>query len=229
MWGRAPRPSSRAQRGAPLSLCHTSLMSRVSPSRTHDLVELIFGYGIILLVLWTPESAQRILSPIALAATLAVVLAHGQSREELGFGLRGRVPSLWILPVAGALTVVSVLIARRIGTLHPFYGADFGHVAGYVLWTIYQQFLLQDYFLPRMTRILGSGSAAILIVAVLFATAHLPNLALTAATFVWGLISCVLFRRYHNLYALGLAQGLLGLCFAVCVPDAMHHHMRVGL
>jgi len=42
-------------------------------------------------------------------------------------------------------------------------------------------------------------------------------------------ISCLLFRRYRNLYALGLAQGLLGLCFAVCVPDALNHHMRVGL
>ena len=51
----------------------------------------------------------------------------------------------------------------------------------------------------------------------------------TAATLVWGIVSCVLFRRYHNLWALGLAQGLLGLCFAVCVPDALHHHLRVGL
>ena len=25
------------------------------------------------------------------------------------------------------------------------------------------------------------------------------------------------------------AQGLLGLCFAVCVPDALHHHLKVGL
>jgi hypothetical protein len=28
---------------------------------------------------------------------------------------------------------------------------------------------------------------------------------------------------------LGLAQGLLGLCFAICIPDALHHHLRVGL
>ena len=63
----------------------------------------------------------------------------------------------------------------------------------------------------------------------LFAVAHLPNLVLTAATLVWGILACMLFRRYHNLWALGFAQGLLGLCFAVCVPDALHHHLRVGL
>jgi membrane protease YdiL (CAAX protease family) len=67
------------------------------------------------------------------------------------------------------------------------------------------------------------------VAAVLFAAAHLPNLPLTAVTLLWGAVSCGLFLRYRNLYALGLAQGLLGLCFAVCVPDALHHHLRVGL
>jgi hypothetical protein len=57
----------------------------------------------------------------------------------------------------------------------------------------------------------------------------LPNLVLTAATLVWGVVACALFRRYQNIWALGLAQGLLGLCFAICVPDALHHHLRVGL
>jgi hypothetical protein len=49
------------------------------------------------------------------------------------------------------------------------------------------------------------------------------------ATLVWGIVTCALFRRYHNLWSLGGAQGLLGLCFAICVPDTLHHHLRVGL
>jgi hypothetical protein len=122
-----------------------------------------------------------------------------------------------------------VLFAKQIGTLHALYKSDFKHVTGYVLWTLYQQFLLNDYFMPRLTRLLASESAAVGLAAVLFAAAHMPNLPLAAATLVWGAISCALFRRYRNLYTLGLAQGLLGLCFAVCVPDALHHHLRVGL
>jgi membrane protease YdiL (CAAX protease family) len=98
-----------------------------------------------------------------------------------------------------------------------------------VLWTLYQQFLLQDYFMARLLRLLSNEAAAVALAGVLFAAAHLPNLVLTAATLVWGVMSCALFRRYRNLWALGLAQGLLGLCFAVCVPDALHHHLRVGL
>jgi hypothetical protein len=204
-------------------------MSKIQPSRARDLIELILGYGLIVGIIWTPEHLQRLLSPIALVLTLSVVLARGQSRDELGLGARGLIPSLWILPAAIALAALSLFVAAKLGTLHPLYKADFAHISGYVLWTIYQQFLLQDYFMDRLLRLLSNESAALTLAGVLFAAAHLPNLVLTAATLVWGIVSCALFRRYRNVWALGLAQGLLGLCFAVCVPDALHHHLRVGL
>jgi hypothetical protein len=204
-------------------------MSGPQPSATRDLAEVIFGYGLILVVLWTPDALQRILSPLALLATLAVLLARRPSRDELGLGWRGLVPSLWILPAAIVLASLGMLIARRLGTLHPLSDKNLSHVAGYVLWTLYQQVLLQDYFLPRLLRTSRTETASVTTAAVLFGAAHLPNLVLTAATLIWGAASCLLFRRYRNLYVLGLAQGLLGLCFAVCVPDALHHHMRVGL
>jgi membrane protease YdiL (CAAX protease family) len=204
------------------------------PSRARDLTELILGYGVIVGVIWTPERLQRIFSPMVLALTLLVVLAgrtrgEGQSDQDLGLGWRGLIPSLWILPAAVALAALSMFVASKIGTLHPLYKADFAHISGYVLWTIYQQFLLQDYFMARMLRLVSSEDAAVALAGVLFAAAHLPNPVLTAATLVWGIVSCALFRRHRNLWALGLAQGLLGLCFAVCVPDALHHHLRVGL
>jgi hypothetical protein len=182
-----------------------------------------------MLVLWVPEHLQIILGPLALGATLSIALSRGRNLDELGLGRRGLAPSLWILPAAVALTVVAVLVARTAGTLHPLYQPDLLHVGGYILWTIYQQFLLQVYFMPRVLRILPTEQAAIGLTALLFATAHLPGLTLTAATLVWGAISCALFLRYRNLYVLGIAQGMLGLAFAICVPDSLHHHLRVGL
>ena len=204
-------------------------MSSLHPSRTRDLVELIFGYSMIVGIIWTPERWQRVLSPVALVLTLLVVLAHRHNRDELGLGARDFVRSLWILPAAAGLAALSIFAAAKIGTLHPLYKADFAHISGYVLWTIYQQFLLQDYFMDRLLRLVSGEAAAVTLAGTLFAAAHLPNLVLAAATLLWGIVSCALFRRYHNLWALGLAQGLLGLCFAVCVPDALHHHLRVGL
>jgi membrane protease YdiL (CAAX protease family) len=202
----------------------------MAPSgRTRDLLELILGYGLIVGIIWSPEQVQAILSPVALVVTLFVVLVRRPSRDEIGFGTRGLVRSLWILPAAAALGLTSVFVASKFGTLHPLYKASVGHVGGYVLWTLYQQFLLQDYFLDRLLRLIASESAAVFLAGVLFAAAHWPNLVLVAATLVWGMVSCVLFRRYRNLWMIGLAQGLLGLCIAVCVPDALQHHLRVGL
>jgi hypothetical protein len=221
-------------------------MSRPQPGLARDLLELILGYGLVIGLIWTPDPLQRMLSPIALVVTFAVVMVRRRDLQQrdlqqndvqqnhpqnapLGFGWTGLVPSFWIFPAALALAAVSMFIAAKIGTLHALYKGDFRHVTGYLLWTTYQQFLLQDYFMPRAVRLLSSENAGIAITAVLFSLAHLPNLALTAATLVWGAVSCILFRRYRNLYALGLAQGVLGLGFAVCVPDTLSHHLRVGL
>jgi membrane protease YdiL (CAAX protease family) len=198
------------------------------PGLARDFAELAIGFLAIMAVLWLPTHEQLIFGPLVLLAPLAMTIARRPHLNELGLGWRGLLPSLWILPAAAGLTIASVLVARSAGTFHPLYAPDFAHVGGYVAWTIYQQFLLQDYFMPRLSRFL-TGDTAIAVAALLFAVAHLPNLSLTLATLVWGGVSCLLFRRYRSLYVLGLAQGMLGLCFAVCVPDALHHHMRVGL
>ncbi len=190
--------------------------------------ELTIGFAAILVVLWLPTREQLIFGPIALLAPLILVLLQGPTLNELGLHWRGFASSLWILPAAAVVAAAGILLARAAGTFHELYKPDLTHVGGYVLWTIYQQFLLQDYFMPRLTRLL-KADAAIAFAAVLFAMAHLPNVVLTVATLVWGAISCFLFRRYRSLLVLGITQGLLGLCFAVCVPDAYLHHMRVGL
>ena len=91
-----------------------------------------------------------------------------------------------------------------------------------------QQFILQSYFLIRLLRLLPGKVAPVLVAAGIFSLAHLPNPILTPVTLVWGLIACVLFLRYRNIYALGVAHGILGLCVAVTVPNSLHHHMRVG-
>jgi len=133
-------------------------MSRPEASSARDLVELALGYGLILFVIWMPDFPQRILSPVALILTLAVVLARRPGLEELGLGWHGVIRSLWILPAAGVFAALSVFIAEQLGTLHHLYKGDLEHVTSYVLWTLYQQFLLNAYFMPRLMRVAGANT-----------------------------------------------------------------------
>lgn len=192
------------------------------------LAELAIGFVAIMTVLWLPAREQLVAGPIALLIPAVLVFSTRPSANELGLGWRTLLSSFWIFPAAIALSAGGILLAQQAGTLHDLYKPDIAHVGGYVVWTLYQQFLLQDYFMPRLTRVL-STDGSIATAAVLFSIAHLPNLPLTVATLVWGAVSCALFRRYRSIYILGITQGLLGLCFAMSVPDVFLHHMRVGL
>jgi len=102
-------------------------------------------------------------------------------------------------------------------------------VRGYIVWSLLQQFMLQDYFLLRLLRLMPGKVAAVGTAAILFASAHIPNPVLMVATLLWGVAACVLFLRYRDLYSLGVAHCLLGICIAVTVPAHIHHGMRVGL
>ncbi len=203
---------------------------RLSP-RVRDIAELAIGYGLILVVLWTPDPAQRILYWTAFAwIAITAFLRHKQTAPN-GLGLRGLLPSLWIVAVAVTIFVAAIAPAEHLHTLHPLYGPlpVLVHIAGYALWALMQQFILQVYVLLRFLRLGMRRTPAVALAAVLFAVAHIPNPVLVSLTLVWGAISCLLFLRYRNLYSLALAHGILGMCLAVTVPNHIHHHMRVGL
>lgn len=229
MWGGEP-PTHSLKVSPVASTTSTAYPFSVPrpPAPIRTLAELCLGFIAIMIVLWLPTREQLIFGPIALLIPAVLVFWKRPDVNELGLGWRPLLSSLWILPAAVALAFLGVFLAQSAGTFHELYKPDFAHIGGYLVWTIYQQFLLQDYFMPRLTRVL-STDAAIALAAVLFAFAHLPNVPLTVATLIWGAISCALFRRYRSIYILGITQGLLGLCFAVCVPDVFLHHMRVGL
>ncbi len=208
---------------------HFPISSERKPGRNRDVAELITGFFLIMIVLWIPQPEQLILGSLAFFVMIAMVVARRPTLNELGLGWKGLLPSLWILPAAFILCAVGILGAHAADVYHPLAHPGFSHIYGYVIWTIVQQFLLQDLFMPRLLRLLPTKDAAITVTAVLFSLAHMPNLMLAAATVVWGAISCILFLRYRNLYMIGIAQGILGLCLAMCIPDVFIHHMRVGL
>ena len=202
-----------------------------SSARAREIAELAIGYGLILVTVWTRNPEQRFFYWSAFAwIAITGWLSRDRSRP-IGLGIQNLGRSLWIVIAATALLFIGLGIAARVHSLHKLYGPlPFGvHILEYSLWALMQQYILQVYVLLRLLRLgLGRGSSVAL-ATVLFAIVHLPNPVLVPAVMLWGAASCLLYLRYRNLYPLAIAHGMLGMCLAVSVPNALHHHMRVGL
>jgi membrane protease YdiL (CAAX protease family) len=98
----------------------------------------------------------------------------------------------------------------------------------YAIWALIQEFILQSIFFVRFESLMGSRRA-MLATASLYAIAHIPSPLLTLLSFAGGIVFCQLFRRFRNLYPIGIIHAALGLTIASSLPDKWLHHMRVGI
>ena len=218
-----------------MPICEARRNSIMSTEQNHAsrraMLEFCVAYSLILAAIWTLNPWQRWFYWIAVTWIVVTTWMGRPTWRALGLGLSGLVRSLWVVGVAAILAGVAVYMASRLHSLHRLHGPHtlISHVWGYLIWAVMQQFLLQIYFLLRFMRLLPGKVAPVVAAAGLFSLAHLPNPVLAPVTLVWGIAACILFLRYRNIYTLGLAHGILGICVAVIVPDSIQHHMRVGI
>src|SRR5262249_49279012 len=98
---------------------------------------------------------------------------------------------------------------------------------GYLPWGLFQQYVLNGYFLNRLQRVVSPRTAQ-MVSAALFAGVHLPNLFLMVVPLLLRYCSLLIYSRYRNLYFLGGAHGTLGFLLYLAVPDSVSHHLVVG-
>ncbi len=199
-------------------------------SRSWDLAELIIAYGLILAVIWTPDHEQSALYWSAFVWIAITAWLRRNQTRPIGLGLHGLWRSLWIVSSAVVLFLIGIGIADHVHSLHHLYGPlpVVEHIAEYSLWALMQQFILQVYVLLRLLRLGLRRAPAIAIASLMFAIAHIPNPVLVPAALIWAAICCWLYLKYRNLYPLAVAHAMLGMCIALCVPNPINHHMRVG-
>jgi membrane protease YdiL (CAAX protease family) len=214
---------------------NSSIPGRTTPvpahSRRRDIAELAIAYGLILLVIWTPRSWQRILWWVAAAAVVAIAASSFEGLQAMGVRRANFLRSLWIVGAALLVSAAAVALAIWLRTLHiPATPILFIETyMGYIIWTFVQQLLMQCFFLSRLLRLIPNPKLAAVVTAVIFAVAHLPNPILAPVTLLWGLAACLLFLCYRNIYTLAIAHAILGVTLTITVPATVHHNMRVGL
>jgi hypothetical protein len=194
--------------------------------------EAAIAFALIMVVIWTPRPAQRILWLVAVAAIAVMTAGSFKALPNPGLRTKNFLRSFWIVGVAAFLAIAAVAAAINLETLHLPAGGVWGFIKTYWLYAVWagvQQFLLQAFFLPRFLCLFDNYKAAALFAAGLFALAHLPNPILAPLTLVWGIAACLVFLRYRNLYPLALAHAFLGIAITITVPGPIDHNMRVGL
>ena len=193
--------------------------------------QLAFAFLFVECAVWAARLSVR--SRWAVAASILVALlafVDMPSFERLGLGIptrRGTVVTVGFgVALAGMMIGATHLVGGQIPANPAF--PNWNMAWKYVLWALLQEFLLQSFFFTRCEELFGS-TRAVWIAGTLFALAHLPNMILTSCTLFSGLMFCELFRRYRNIYSLGVVHAMLGLTLSSTVPEGLLQHMRVGI
>lgn len=199
--------------------------------RALDVFEILFGLGLILVVIWTPRPLQHWLYFATLGWFIISITSSFEGWKAMGCCVAGFWRSSWVVGVAVIIAGIATWFAASYHTLH-HPGRPFAWVltfGGYAVWALIQQLLLQGYFLARLLRLLPNPKTAALLTAIVFALAHLPNPILTPLTLIWGLTACLIFIQSRNVYPLAIAHAIFGICVAITIPASILHNMRVGL
>ncbi len=172
---------------------------------------------------------------------IAVVLIFGllshwtrrESASEIGFSTRNFLRALWLLilwmvPAAALL----VIFGWFLGSLHFRLPRSWSMLAlsqlWLFLWGLMQQYALQALVNRRTQEILGSGARSVIVVAMLFAALHFPNLWLMGATLAGGILWAAVYQEAPNLIALALSHSIMTTVLASSLSPVLLHGMRVG-
>jgi membrane protease YdiL (CAAX protease family) len=198
-------------------------------ARKYAVLEPVTVFVMIMAYIWDLRYSHPRLWLGILAVVVLSHWLHRERAESLGFRRRNLGECLReFAPALALLSLALVGSGMLLRTTRPI-AFEQGLTAwiGYVPWGLFQQYLLNGYFMNRFDGLV-SRRAAPLVSAALFSSAHTPNWFLMAVTLLAGYCCARVYRRYRNLYFLGIAHGTLGFLLFLVVPDSVSHHLTVG-
>jgi hypothetical protein len=197
--------------------------------RKAGVLEPLAIFTLIMAYIWRWRFTHPRLWLPVVALTLASHVAHRERARALGlqtrnFGICMRRFGPALIGLALAMLSVGLLL----GTIRPIgFEQALQSFALYLPWGLFQQYLLNGYFLTRFETTLSQNAASIL-TPVLFSVVHSPNWFLMLITPILAYGAIWVYRRHKNLYFLGLAHATIGFLLFFVVTDSVSHHLRVG-
>jgi len=192
-------------------------------------LEISIAYLLLQASLWTPGRPAILAMILTSVVIFAMAFGGRYTAREMGLARPALRGSLWTIGIGIFLiAAIPALAVLTHGNQGPTHSLPLRSAWRYALWAMEQQFILQSFFFLRLETLLGSRKAVVA-AAILFATVHIPSPVLTVGTLLGGLFFCEMFRRFRNIFPLGLVHAVLGLTVAASFSDSLLHHMRVGI
>lgn len=205
---------------------------RLPSQRLLSALEVVAFLAGLLLYIWYYQARVPISWTALLAMLVVSQLVHGESPAALGVRWDGfgECARRYALPVV-TVVALAIIAGSALHTLRPVPTIRvIGVFVGYIWWALLQQYLLNAFFVTRLTSAFAGRHE--LIVALLaggcFAAAHLPNALLVNVTLLAGTLSALVYRRHRNLLFLAVAHAMLGTTIWFVVPNSISHGLRVG-
>jgi hypothetical protein len=193
--------------------------------------EVFLVFSSIMVYIWW----LRFWQPYSWIAIFAVVIAshvyHRETFAKLGFRRPGARPTFVELSIPlGVLAFVLLALGIVLRSIRQVtWQSAILSFALYCAWGLFQQYLLNGYFVNRFCDFLARRQHAVpVLAAVFFSLAHLPNWLLMLVTLAGGYVCARIYLKYRNLYFLGVAHGVVGFLIYLVIPDTISHHLYVG-
>ena len=195
-------------------------------------VEALLVFAGILLYIWRWQFSYPRAGVILLATVLvASHLVHRDTLASMGLAQSNlRASAQIVLPLALGIFIPLTIYGLASGTFRLLLPARRVLIsfAGYGIWCVFQQYLMQSYIHNRLMGVVHNRHLSSALTALMFGAAHIPNPILMVATTAGGFILAEVFARHRNIWPLALAQTLGGLLIAALAPAPLIHNMRVG-
>lgn len=188
------------------------------------LVSCLIAQWVILALVGNNKLAVAI--PIVFALGLMIVshTVYGETPHEIGFRSDNFLSAgkLLLLPTLVAVALIIFVSGAPLG------GSWRWRFLLVPLWALFQQYALHGFFNRRAQIAVGADWKSVVVVALIFGVAHLPNPVLFVFTFLSGAVWAFVYQRQPNLFALALSHAIISVTAALFLPSAWTNSFRVG-